>query len=104
MTVGGSQFLHLYIENSRLDPGRFRVDFHEALIETHEEYASYNAIMATNPISVTILAPGTYDKYLLARQAEGADLGHLKPPRMQPSDEIIAKLLEIGVDRGPRTR
>ena len=96
--------LHLYIENSRLDPGRFRVDFHEALIETHDEYASYNAIMATNPISVTILAPGTYDKYLLARQAEGADLGHLKPPRMQPSDEIIAKLLEIGVDRGPRTR
>jgi hypothetical protein len=90
--------LHLYVESGSLNPDRFRVDFHDALVTTNEEYASFNAIMETNPIRVTILAPGTYDRYLTARQAEGADLGHLKPPRMQPSDQIISRLLGISAD------
>ncbi len=96
--------LHLYIENSSIDPKRFRTDFHEALVETDEEYASFNAIMETNPIRVTLLAPGTYDKYFEARQAEGADLGHLKPPRMQPSDRVISSLLEISAGLGQGSR
>jgi ubiquinone/menaquinone biosynthesis C-methylase UbiE len=70
---------------------------------TIEEYASFNAIMETNPIRVTVLAVGTYDRYLAARQAEGVDLGHLKPPRMQPSDQIIGRLLEISADPGWET-
>ena len=65
--------LHLYVENSKLDPERFRVDFHEALVETHEEYASsmpsWKSTDQSHPPG-----PGTYDKYLMARQAEGADL------------------------------
>ena len=96
--------LHLYIENTHLGPERFRTDLNDALIETHEEYASFNGIMEINPIRVTALAPGTYDKYLEAKQAEGADLGHLKPPRMEPSDQVIARLVAIsaGSDRGLR--
>ena len=96
--------LHLYIENTHLGPERFRADLNDALIETHEEYASFNGIMEINPIRVTALAPGTYDKYLEAKQAEGADLGHLKPPRMEPSDQVLARLVAIsaGSDRGPR--
>ena len=94
----------MYVENTHLGPERFCTDLNDALIETHEEYASFNGIMEINPIRVTSLAPGTYDKYLEAKQAEGAELGHLKPPRMQPSDQVIARLLAIsaGSDRGLR--
>ena len=96
--------LHLYIENTHLGPERFRADLNDALIETHEEYASFHGIMEVNPLRVTALAPGTYDKYLESKQAEGADLGHLKPPRMEPSEQVLARLVAIsaGSDRGPR--
>ena len=60
----------MYIENTHLGPERFRVDLNNALIETHEEYASFNGIMQINPIRMTALAPGTDDKYLEAKQAE----------------------------------
>ena len=62
----------------------FKLTSIDALIETHEEYASFNSIMEINPIRVTLLSPGTFQEYLEEKQAQGADLGHFKPPRMQP--------------------
>jgi hypothetical protein len=96
--------LHLYFEGGNLDPERFRVDFHEALVETHEEYASFNAIMGINPLRITVLTPGTYDQYFAARQAEGADLGHLKPPRMEPSEQVVTELLKISAGLAGRSK
>jgi hypothetical protein len=29
------------------------------------------------------------------KQKEGADLAHIKPPHMQPSDQVIKRLLEF---------
>ena len=44
------------------------------------------------PIRVTLLPRGAFASYISQRQAEGADLGHLKPPHINPSDEVLALL------------
>jgi hypothetical protein len=91
----GEPTIRFYIEGENIKPVTLATELHEALIETHEDYASFNAIMGTNPIRITSLAPGTYEGYLLEKQAEAADLGQLKPPRMQPSDQVLNRLLAI---------
>jgi hypothetical protein len=100
----GHAVMHMYVEGQSLEPMRLRTELHEALIETHEEYASFVSIMEINPIRVTMLSPGTHQEYLEEKQRQGADLGHLKPPRMQPSDQVVGTLLEISASRGGRTR
>jgi hypothetical protein len=44
-------------------------------------------------VKVTLLSPGTFASYTAQRQAEGADLAHLKPPHINPSEEVLALLL-----------
>ncbi len=44
-------------------------------------------------VEVTLLPPGTFANYTAQRQAEGADLAHLKPPHVNPSDEVLSLLL-----------
>jgi hypothetical protein len=43
-------------------------------------------------VEVEILPLGSFDAYLSKRQAEGADLAHLKPPHLNPSEEILSVL------------
>jgi hypothetical protein len=44
-------------------------------------------------VKVNLLPPGTFASYMVQRQAEGADLAHLKPPHINPSDKILSLLL-----------
>jgi hypothetical protein len=72
---------------------------HGALIETSDDYKTAFGITGGNPVRVSTLAPGTFKAYLEAKRAEGAELGHLKPPRMQPSDAVMKRLLDLGGQR-----
>ena len=44
-------------------------------------------------VDVDLLPRGAFARYTAQRQAEGADLAHLKPPHLNPSDKILALLL-----------
>jgi len=44
-------------------------------------------------VKVHLLPRGTFADYTAQRQAEGADLAHLKPPHVNPSDEVLSHLL-----------
>jgi hypothetical protein len=44
-------------------------------------------------VKVTLLPPGAFASYTAHRQAEGADLAHLKPPHVNPPDKVLALLL-----------
>ena len=85
----------IYAELDNADPIRLSTTLHEALIETNEEYASAYEIMRVNPVRVKRLTPGTLLAYTEEKQAEGADPGHLKPPRLQPPPEVLDRLLAI---------
>lgn len=49
--------------------------------------------MANFRVRVTLLPRGTFASYTAHRQAEGADLAHLKPPHINPSKEVLSLLL-----------
>jgi hypothetical protein len=49
--------------------------------------------MAELKIDVHLLPKGTFTNYMSKRQSEGADLAHLKPPHINPSDRILSLLL-----------
>ena len=44
------------------------------------------------PIEVTLLPDGAFANYKKRRQAEGADLVHLKPPHINPTDMMLDQL------------
>ena len=49
-------------------------------------------VLGLKPLEVTLLPQGAFSSYMTQRQAEGADLGHLKPPHINPSDEMLSLL------------
>jgi len=44
-------------------------------------------------VEIELLPKGAFAKYTAQRQAEGADLAHLKPPHINPSDEVLTLLV-----------
>jgi hypothetical protein len=44
-------------------------------------------------VSVSYLPKGSFDNYTRQRQAQGADLAHLKPPHINPSARVLSLLL-----------
>ena len=55
-------------------------------------YGDAARLLDLKPIQVTLLPQGAFASYVSQRQAQGADLGHLKPPHVNPSDEVLAIL------------
>jgi len=43
-------------------------------------------------VEVELLPQGSFSNYLSKKQAEGADLAHLKPPHLNPSEKVLSLL------------
>ena len=43
-------------------------------------------------VEVNVLSPGTFANFTEQRRAEGADLAHLKPPHINPSEKVLSLL------------
>jgi hypothetical protein len=63
-------------------------------------FASMERILDPNPIKVTLLTEGAFANYIAQRRAEGADLAHLKPCHINPSNAELA-LLKVKVKAVP---
>ena len=58
-------------------------------------YGIFDGSQATldlRPVEVTFLRQGAFSSYVAQRQAEGAALGHLKPPHINASDKVLSQL------------
>ncbi|HUT21041.1 MAG TPA: GH3 auxin-responsive promoter family protein, partial [Anaerolineae bacterium] len=91
--------VHLYIERTdheHRDAQAIGQAVHERLKDLEPEYRDWTKLLGGVPPSVTLLSPGTFERYMAERQAEGADLAQLKPVRMKPSDKVIGDLLRMG--------
>lgn len=99
--MSGRPVLHLYIE-PRLEPGidEFAQAIHANLREIHEHYADLEDMLGYYPLRVSLLPRGSFDRYYQLKQSEGADLAHLKPPHMNPRQEVIGQLLALGRESG----
>ncbi len=90
--------VNVYIESANGDRAHLATDLHGALIETMDDYRTTFGITGRNPVRVTPLTPGTFKAYMEMKRQEGAELGHLKPPRMQPNESTVARLMTLSDD------
>ena len=65
------------------------------LTQVTAEFGSLEEILGYSPLRVSFLKSGSFDAYMKQKQQQGADLAHLKPPHMQPSDEVVGYLIEL---------
>ncbi len=85
--------LRIYIEAKQGETAGFLNAIHDKLRQTCPFYDEAVQEVQTNPVRLTFLAPGSFDRYYDKKKQEGADLAHLKPPHMNATDEVIAVLL-----------
>jgi hypothetical protein len=84
--------LHLYIEpkeNGYVTSEQVAASLHEELKKLDTPYAELEAFTGLRPLEVTILPENAFKLYKLRQQAAGAELAHLKPPHINPSDEMV---------------
>ncbi len=89
--------LRLYLELRGEERGEEEIveAIHESLKKIDPDYHDIEKMLQLKPLRLTILSPGTFQRYMLRQQEEGVDLGQLKPRRMNPSDKAIGDLLEL---------
>jgi hypothetical protein len=86
-------YLHLYIESKNGDkPEEVKRLIHKSLAEKDSGYAELEKMLGIDPLKVSLLSEGAFSRYIDTMRSSGADLAHLKPPRINPSDEIVARL------------
>ena len=106
--VGDKPMLHLYVElkgNYIASEKSVAAAIYDQLIKLdsvhhYNIYIAYGDpenVLGLKPVQVTLLPQGAFSSYMAQRQAEGADLGHLKPPHIKPSDKVLSLLGAPGV-------
>lgn len=89
--------LHLYLEldgNDRSTEEDLKTSIRAAFQQTGSEFVNLEYILGGDHLQVTHLPGGSFTRYMEARRREGADLAHVKPPHMQPSDDVMKALLQ----------
>jgi hypothetical protein len=59
------------------------------------DYRDIEDYLKEQPIRVTLLSPGTFERYAEDKKREGVDLAHLKPPHINPLEAVIKKLIQM---------
>ena len=107
--VGERAVLHVYIEPSKShvpSESAYADMLYERFRELDKQY-DFNiyAIFGEDeerpeelPLMVSYLKQGAFSRYITRRQNEGADLGHIKPPHINPSDAVLEALSLPGVE------
>ena len=100
--VGEKPVLHLYLElkdgyvASESDVATAIYEETKKLderVNSSSIYSTLESMLGTKPIKVTLLPSGAFSNYISQRRAEGAELAHLKPPHINPSNKVLSLLL-----------
>jgi len=86
--------LHLYVElkNERQDKKEVTTIMDKQLGLMKEDYAYMVEKLGFKLLEVTLLPSGAFQSYKVMQEAAGADMTHLKPPHINPSDDVLAVL------------
>jgi hypothetical protein len=107
--IGDRAFLQVYIEPRHKDGlreaimataisrelGRLESKYHHNpynIYDGEDSPAELQHPVDSNLVEVALLPQGAFASYIAQREAEGADLGHLKPSHVNPSEKALASL------------
>jgi hypothetical protein len=95
--VEGSTLLHLYLEMDQADKSSIdslKKKVKEYLNIMNPEFGEMERIMKDEYLMITKLPSGAFSRYIKRQQDAGADIAHIKPSHMEPSDEQLEKLMK----------
>jgi len=90
--------LHIYIEpkpSTQVSVEAARTKIDQNLTELVSEYEDLKTTFGYDPLKVSLLPVGAFSNYMSAQVEAGADLAHIKPPHMQPSQVILERLQQV---------
>ncbi|MFC2067215.1 GH3 auxin-responsive promoter family protein [Chloroflexota bacterium] len=99
--VGETAKLHLYLEvddnyvtseKNVAEAVYEQIKIMEDGLYVYRDLSSMESLIGFKPLEVTLLPVGTFANYKSQRQAEGAELVHLKPPHINPSNKVLSLL------------
>lgn len=93
----GQAVLHLWVEpkDGHLNAEDVRGAIHESLQRMDSDYRDLEQMLDYNPLRVDLLSPGTFYRYMLDRQAAGAEPAHFKPRHFVRSQEVLDLVLAM---------
>ncbi len=93
---GSQTFLHFYLEpKEKLATDNLPAAIHEQLKIVDTDYKDIESYLGLQPVKVTYLPQGTFQRYMDDKRKEGADLAHLKPVRINPPGPVMERLIQI---------
>jgi hypothetical protein len=99
----GEPVLQMYVElkeeanPAHIPPWEARYAIHRSLKRLDQDYANLEEMLDRQPLRVTLLPRGVFERYMAEQVAAGAELAHLKPPQVNASDKMIERLLRVEV-------
>jgi len=99
--------LHLYLElreNGFVTEEQAAESVHQELKRLDAPYADLESFTGLRPLEITLLPENAFHLYKLRQQTAGAELAHLKPPHINPSDDTINFLVNTAGKAVVRTR
>jgi len=91
---GGKPYLHLYLElKNSYDSEKARSLFGASLAAMDSDYADVGKMLEIDPLRLTLLPEGSFQRFLQEKKEAGFDLAHLKPPHMNASEDVLESLL-----------
>ena len=89
--------LHIYLELSngrRWTAPDLTAAVHRELKRLDAPYADLESMLGLEPLRVSMLRSGTFQEHQDRRRASGTDKAQLRPSHINPSDDLIAALLD----------
>jgi len=88
--------LHVYIStDSEEDPDLMKTRLHASLRKYDSSYADLESTLRWNPLRLTLLPLGVFERWQQERVAAGADPAFVKEQRMRPPAEAVQRILEL---------
>ncbi len=90
--------LHIYIElkhDSEISAEEFHSVLSKCFSDNFNDFKDLKEMLFVDPLLVTLIPEGSFAAYMKMKMESGADMAHLKPPHMQPPDEILNDLLSV---------
>lgn len=92
---GDKPVMRLYIEPTNgFSTQEAESLIHQNLKRLDSDYSDLENMLGSVPLQVSRLEPGAFDRYLQAKRKAGAEMAHLKPPRVNPKESVLELLLD----------
>jgi hypothetical protein len=94
--ASGQSYLRLYLEmKERKEAADIATMVDEQLKIIDTDYKDIESYLGIQPVRVTLLSPGTFERYMEERRKEGADFAHIKPAHVNAPESAIKRLLQL---------